>query len=63
MGRSVAITINNVFLISESMIEDMNRPEFKDYIGNLSSNKYGVDRDKIPTTVHTMASFRKLSLD
>ena len=50
-------------LLSENMIEDMNKPAFKDYIRTLSSDKYGVDRDRIPTSLHSLASFRKISLD
>lgn len=50
--------------ITEQMIEDMMKPEFRNYIVETSSGKYGVDlhkrktADKVPE-----ASFRKLNVD
>ena len=45
------------------MIEDMLRPEFRDYMKDLSSNKYGVDLEKKKLALPTDASFRKLNID
>ena len=45
------------------MIEDMMKPEFRNYIIELSSNKYGVDLDKKKQSIPTVSSFRKLNID
>ena len=55
--------ISYFFCISENMIEDMMKPEFRNYIIELSSNKYGVDLDKKKQSIPTVSSFRKLNID
>lgn len=50
--------------IPEQMIEDMMRPEFRNYVVELSSGKYGVDLEKKKKAEMTpVASFRKLNID
>lgn len=45
------------------MIADMMRPDFRDYIKNLSSSKYGVDLEKRVQDDAPVESFRKLNID
>ena len=45
------------------MIADMNKPEFLDYIRDVTSTKYGVDLDRSKKGTHPVASFRKLNID
>ena len=52
----------NVFL-AEAMIADMIKPEFRDYIKDLSSSKYGVDLKKRAQDDAPVESFRKLNVD
>ena len=56
------LCLNQIFLISEEMIEDMMKPEFRNYIKDLSSSKYGVDLEKKKQSLPTVASFRKLNV-
>lgn len=49
--------------IVEEMIEDMMKPEFREYMKELSSDKYGVDLDRKKQSIPTVASFRKLNID
>ena len=49
--------------VSEEMIEDMMKPEFREYMKELSGDKYGVDLDKKKQSIPTVASFRKLNID
>ena len=51
------------FAISEEMISDMMRPEFRSYIKDLSSGVYGVDLENKKQSIPTVASFRKLNID
>lgn len=47
------------------MVADMSKPEFQAYLKDLSSDKYGVDKDRIPAkeTQQETASYRKLNVD
>lgn len=49
--------------IVEDMIADMMKPEFRNYIMDLSSKKYGVDLERKKQSIPTVASFRKLNTD
>lgn len=50
--------------IADAMIADMMRPEFRNYMLELSSGKYGVDLEKKKKSDNTpVASFRKLNVD
>lgn len=49
--------------IVEEMIEDMMKPEFREYMKELSGDKYGVDLDRKKQSIPTVASFRKLNID
>ena len=49
--------------IAEDMIQDMMQPEFRNYIKELSSSKYGVDLGQKKQSMPTVASFRKLNID
>ncbi|XP_045166172.2 retinaldehyde-binding protein 1-like isoform X2 [Mercenaria mercenaria] len=50
--------------ITEEMIEDMMKPEFRNFIIDSSSGKYGVDLEKRKTADKPPeASFRKLNVD
>ena len=51
------------FHSAENMIDDMMKPEFRNYILDLSSDKYGVDLDKKKQSSPTVATFRKLNID
>ncbi|XP_045179350.2 alpha-tocopherol transfer protein-like [Mercenaria mercenaria] len=44
------------------MLEDMMKPEFRQYIKDLSSDKYGVDMEKRKKNDDPAASFRKLNV-
>ena len=59
------IKCNTIIFISEDMIQDMLKPEFRNYITELSSDKYGVDLDKKDKKDKDVpvASFRKLNVD
>ena len=59
----VAFYTSTPVQISEEMIEDMMKPEFREYIKELSSSKYGVDLAKKKQSIPTVASFRKLNID
>lgn len=59
-------TVGSRAALVEEMIADMNTPEFRSYIKNLSSDKYGVDlkaRAKDKASEAPVASFRKLNVD
>jgi len=43
------------------MIRDMRSPEFKDYIKDLSSGKYGVDMSHPHARTDEVGSFRKIA--
>lgn len=47
------------------MLGDMSKPDFCTYVKDLSSDKYGVDKDRIPTKERKQetASYRKLNVD
>lgn len=47
------------------MIADMMKPEFRNYIKDLTSSKYGVDIKSKPADpgLPHVASFRKLNID
>lgn len=45
------------------MIADMMSPEFREYIKDLSSDKYGVDLKERQNDDAPAASFRKLNID
>lgn len=50
--------------IIEDMIADMMKPEFRNYIKDLTSDKYGVDLEQAKTPgMHPVSSFRKLNID
>lgn len=49
--------------IIEDMIADMNKPDFRSYMKDLTSDKYGVDLERSKTDLHPVASFRKLNVD
>lgn len=49
--------------IVEEMIADMMKPEFREYIKDLSSSRYGVDLGQKKQSIPTVASFRKLNID
>lgn len=49
--------------IVEDMIADMMKPEFRNYMKELSGDRYGVDLDKKKQSIPTVASFRKLNID
>ena len=55
-----------VFFLSEQMITEITKPDVREYIKILSSDKYGADKDKLPNkeeTLHTSSSYRKLNVD
>lgn len=45
------------------MIADMIKPEFVEYMKNLSSGRYGVDVEKRKMDDAPVESFRKLNVD
>lgn len=49
--------------IVDEMISDMMSPDFREYIKNLSSDKYGVDVKQRKQDDTPVASFRKLNVD
>ena len=51
--------------ISEDMIADMMKPEFRNYVKDLTSSKYGIVTDAKPNSngLPHVASFRKLNID
>ena len=49
--------------IAEEMIESMMKSEFRSYIKDLTSNKYGIDLEMRKQSIPTVQSFRKLNID
>jgi hypothetical protein len=45
------------------MLADMCTPEFRRYVMELSSDKYGVDKSRIPARSQEVGSYRKLGTD
>ena len=54
---------SHVFYIAEDMISDMMRPDFRNYMKDISSSKYGVDLSMKPCEKEPVGTFRKLTLD
>lgn len=54
-----------VSLLLDEMIAEMNKPEYREYVQDLSSDKYGVDKSRIPAkdSQQETASYRKLNVD
>lgn len=52
-----------LFYISDDMIADMMKPEFRNYMNELSSGKYKVDLSKKPKEAEPVATYRKLNVD
>ena len=50
------------FFFAEEMIADMLKPEFRNYMKEISSSKYTVDLSKKPKTDTPIASYRKLDV-
>ncbi|XP_045179417.2 alpha-tocopherol transfer protein-like [Mercenaria mercenaria] len=48
--------------IIDGMLDDMMKPEFREYIKNISSDKYRVDKEKRKANDEPVASFRKLNV-
>ena len=61
----IYLNVSSFYFFSEDMIEDMMKPEFRNYIRDLSSSKYGVIMDAKPNNIGLphVASFRKLNID
>ena len=51
------------FALSEDMIDDMMKPEFRNYIKELTSSKYRVDLSQKPKETEPVATYRKLHID
>ncbi|XP_052285995.1 alpha-tocopherol transfer protein-like isoform X2 [Dreissena polymorpha] len=49
--------------IHDAMLADMCNPEFRRYVMELSSDKYGVDKNRIPARSQEVGSYRKLGTD
>jgi len=47
------------------MLTDMSKPEFRAFVKELSSDKYGVDHSRVSAkhTLQHTASYRKLNID
>ena len=54
---------HNFVTFSEDMISDMMRPEFRNYMKDISSSKYGVDLSLKPCDGEPVGTFRKLTID
>ena len=54
---------HNFVPFAEDMISDMMRPEFRNYMKDISSSKYGVDLSRKPCDGEPVGTFRKLTLD
>ena len=53
-----------MFIFVDEMLADMKSDGFREYIKNLSSEKYGVDiQERKNTDTPVAASFRKLNID
>ena len=56
--------LNQCCIVSEDMIADMMKPDFRNYIRDITSDKYGVDLEQAKTQgMHPVSSFRKLNID
>ena len=62
---SITCASISVWIFSEDMIADMMKPEFRNYVKDLTSSKYGVVTDAKPNSngLPHVASFRKLNID
>lgn len=56
-------SVGNCEQIVDEMIADMNSPSFREYIKDLSSDKYGIDLNNRKQDEAPAASFRKLNID
>lgn len=57
----MATCANKAPCLSDAMIEDLTKQEFRDYIKDLSSGKYGIDMKKRKDVDEPAASYRKLN--
>jgi len=58
-------TFTLTIFLSDDMLIDMSKPEFRSFIKDISSDKYGVDQSRVPAkeTLQHTASYRKLNVD
>ena len=59
----IPIILTPLIYITDDMINDMLKPEFRNYMTNISSSKYGVDLSLKPKNDVPVATFRKLNID
>ena len=53
-----------LIFFSEDMITDMMKPDFRNYIKDITCDKYGIDLEQAKTqSMHPVSSFRKLNID